>query len=133
MRANGVPSFPDPGSGGGLQLPNNMNPASPAFQTAQRACQSLLPGPAGRAPATEQQKLTLLNLARCMRAHGVSGFPDPVSSPQANPTGLAMAFGSPGAFLVIPDRLDPQSPSFRHAATACGFPGASSGGVPSSL
>jgi hypothetical protein len=133
MRANGVPSFPDPSSGGGLELPDGINRASPAFQTAQRTCRSLMPtGPAGRAPATEQQKQTMLNLSRCMRAHGVSGFPDPVGSPPANPEGFAMAFGRPGAFLVIPDGLDPESPAFKQAATTCSFPGASRGAVSSS-
>jgi hypothetical protein len=124
MRANGVPSFPDPSGGGGLQIPNDINPSSPAFQTAQRACQSLMPGGSGPARATEQQKERLFTLARCMRAHGVSGFPDPVASPPANPAGLAIAFGRPGAFLVIPDTLNPRSPTFRQAATTCGMPGA---------
>jgi hypothetical protein len=74
----------------------------------------------------------MLKLSRCMRAHGVSGFPDPVGAPPANPVGFAMAFGRPGAFLVIPDRLDPQAPAFKQAATACSFPGASRGMVANS-
>ena len=64
------------------------------------------------------------NLARCMRAHGVSGFPDPVSAPPADPAGMALAFGRPGAFLVIPAALDPHSPTFEQAAKACQLPGA---------
>jgi hypothetical protein len=124
VRAHGVPNFPDPGSGGGLQIPNDINPASPAFQTAQRACQSLMPGgPGGPGAATAQQKQTMLQLARCMRVHGVPDFPDPVSSPPANPAGLALAFGRPGAFIVIPDTLNPQSPKFKQAAKACRLPG----------
>jgi hypothetical protein len=124
LRAHGVPNFPDPGSGGGLQVPTEINPASPAFQTAQRACRSLMPGGSGGpGPATAQQKEALLRLALCMRGHGVSAFPDPVSSPPANPAGLALAFGRPGAFIVVRDTLDPQSPRFKQAARACGFPG----------
>jgi hypothetical protein len=122
MRRNGVSSFPDPGSNG-IVVPNSINPASPAFQTAQRACQSLMPGPAARGPADEQERATLLGLSRCMRAHGVSGFPDPVKSPPASPAGFAMAFGRPGAYLVIPDALNPRSPAYRRAAGACGLPG----------
>lgn len=123
IRANGVPNFPDP-SGGGVQIPNDVNPSSPAFQTAQRACKSLMPGGSGPPPATGEQKEAMFNLARCMRAHGVSGFPDPVSSPPANPAGMAVAFGRPGAFLVIPDTLKPDSPTFQQAAKTCHLPGA---------
>ena len=124
MRANGVPGFPDPaGGGGGVQIPDSINPASPAFQSAQHACRRLMPGPAGNTSATAQQKRMMLRLSRCMRAHGVSGFPDPVSSPPANPAGMALAFGRPGAFIVIPQSLDPQSPVFRAAAKLCHLPG----------
>lgn len=124
LRTHGVPNFPDPGGGGGLQIPNGINPASPAFQTAQRECRSLMPGGSGPGAATGQQKEMMLRLARCMRVHGVSGFHDPVSSPPANPAGFALAFGRPGAFIVVPDSLDPQSPTFKQAAKTCGLPGA---------
>jgi hypothetical protein len=46
MRRHGVPGFPDPvfeGNGARLQLSAGVNPASPAFKTAQRACGSPLP------------------------------------------------------------------------------------------
>lgn len=124
MRANGVSNFPDPGGGGGVVVPNDVNPSSPAFQTAQRACQSLMPGGGGPPQATGEQKEAMLQLARCMRARGVSGFPDPVSSPPANTVGLALAFGRPGAFLVIPNTLNPHSPTFEQAAKTCQLPGA---------
>jgi hypothetical protein len=123
LRANGVPNFPDPTGGGGVNIPNDINPASPAFQAAQQACQSLMPGGSGPGRATADQKRALLNLSRCMRAHGVSGFPDPVSSPPANPAGMAIGFGRPGAFIVIPETLDPSSPRFQQAAKTCHLPG----------
>jgi hypothetical protein len=124
MRANGVPSFSDPsGGGGGVQIPNSVDVNSPAFQHAQKTCGGLIPGPGGRPAATAQQKETMLALSRCMRAHGVSGFPDPVSSPPANPAGMALAFGRPGAFIVVAQALQPQAPVFRTAAKACHFPG----------
>jgi hypothetical protein len=59
-----------------------------------------------------------------MREHGVSGFPDPTSSPPSNPAGFRLAFGQPGAFIAIPSSIDPQSPAFQQAAKACQFPGA---------
>ena len=61
MRTHGVPSFPDPefSSGGGVGIhiggrkggPSRIDPSSPAFQAAQKACQSIMPGPKGGGPA----------------------------------------------------------------------------------
>jgi hypothetical protein len=52
MRGHGVPNFPDPViSGGGVQLKlTGINPSSPQFKSAQRACQSLAPGGAPPGP-----------------------------------------------------------------------------------
>jgi hypothetical protein len=54
MRAHGLPDFPDPTfSNGGAQLKlgggkaGGLNPRSPVFQAAQKACQSVMPGPPG--------------------------------------------------------------------------------------
>jgi hypothetical protein len=50
MRSHGVPKYPDPqvSSDGGMQQtinPNEgVNPSSPQFQAAQKACQKLVPG-----------------------------------------------------------------------------------------
>jgi hypothetical protein len=52
MRTHGVPNFPDPTfSGGGVRLKlkaggaNGIDPNSPQFTAAQKACQSIAPGP----------------------------------------------------------------------------------------
>jgi hypothetical protein len=48
MRAHGLPDFPDPKiSGGGIQLSigKGLDPNSPVFKAAQKACQSVMPGP----------------------------------------------------------------------------------------
>jgi len=59
MRTHGVPSFPDPEfshGGGAVRIhigdarkggPSGIDPNSPEFQTAQKACQSLIGGPKG--------------------------------------------------------------------------------------
>jgi len=58
MRTHGVPSFPDPefsrgGGGVGIRIgsgkggPSRIDPSSPHFQAAQKACQSIMPGPKG--------------------------------------------------------------------------------------
>lgn len=131
MRAHGVPNFPDPSSGGSIQLPNGVNPQSPAFQSAQRACFKLFPGGGpGRGGSSEARKEQLLKLAECMRAHGFSSFPDPTSSPpSAPPSGGGIAFGAPGAFIAVPQSLI-QSPGFKQAAAACSFPGIGGGKGP---
>jgi hypothetical protein len=54
MRSHGVPNFPDPEfhSGGGVGIRiggkgSGIDPNSPQFQAAQKACRSLMPGPKG--------------------------------------------------------------------------------------
>lgn len=133
MRTHGVPGFPDPGSGGGIQFSDKsgINPQSPAFRAAQSVCFKLLPGGGpGRGHISEARKLMMLKLAQCMRAHGLSTFPDPSAAPpSAPPSGGGVAFGSPGAFLAISQTMI-QSPGFKQAAAACGFPGFGGGGGP---
>ncbi len=55
MRTHGVPNFPDPTfSGGGVRLQlkaagaGGIDPESPQFRAAQKACQSIAPGPGGK-------------------------------------------------------------------------------------
>jgi hypothetical protein len=132
MRSHGVPNFPDPGGGGGgFQIPagSGVDPASPAFQSAQKDCQKLLPfGGPGRGQSSEARKLQLLKLAECMRSHGIASFPDPSNSPpSAPPAGGGIAFGGPGGFISVPQTLI-NSPGFKQAGQACGFPGLRGGG-----
>jgi hypothetical protein len=65
----------------------------------------------------------MLHLAQCMRKHGLPSFPDPTASPPSPGNGIGLAFGGPGSFIAVPQNLI-QSPAFKQAATACGFPGA---------
>jgi len=126
MRSHGVPNFPDPSAGGGIQISSSsgIDPRSPAFQSAQSECSKLLPGGGpGRGLAPESRKLALVKLAECMRQQGLSAFPDPTSTPPSPGAGIGIAFGSPGAFIAVPQSLI-QSPAFNQAATACDFPGA---------
>jgi hypothetical protein len=87
MRAQGVASFPDPGS---LQTSAAIRAfksqvvhsvaslaSSPTFQTAQRACAQYYGPPTTSPPVSPQEMEKLLAVARCMRSHGVAGFPDP--------------------------------------------------------
>jgi hypothetical protein len=78
MRAHGVHDFPDPGSKVGAGPGGQLDPYDPTFEAAYQACQSVLP--AGQDTLTQMHsRLAKLGLgfARCMRAHGIAGFPDP--------------------------------------------------------
>jgi len=131
MRSHGVPNFPDPGAGGGIQISSGsgINPQSPAFQSSQNACSKLMPGLGqGRGPAPESRKIEMVKLAECMRKHGLESFPDPTATPPSPGSGLGIAFGSPGSFIAVPQSLI-QSPGFNQAAATCGFPGVGRVGV----
>jgi len=121
MRSHGVPSFPDPGSsGGGVPLPQG---SSPALEAAVRDCHALEPGGAAPPKATRQQRAMMLHLSQCMRRHGITDFPDPVTSLPSSPAGLSLVFGVRGAVIAIPKTINPKSPRFSQAAKACQFPG----------
>jgi hypothetical protein len=122
MRNHGVSNFPDPvvhSSAGSQSVGIKVDPSitgSPAFTSAQKACQSILPtaSPSQQASNDRAKEEHLLAFARCMRAHGITSFPDP--DPQGN---------------IRPDRLsaagvDLQSPAVQKAAYTCA---PTSGGV----
>jgi hypothetical protein len=89
MRANGVPNFPDPNPSGDFELGSagGLGPSSPAFTAAQAKCQKFMGTPCGLggssvSPQVKAQSLAKLRgIAVCMRAHGVSQFPDPSPRP----------------------------------------------------
>jgi hypothetical protein len=128
MRSHGVPHFPDPRQvGGAIQIPGSqsgMNPQAPAFTSAQRACRPLLPG--GGEPTHADQKhalARLLHISRCMRAHGVSAFPDPKLSPPSDRAGYSAIMSNDGLWLAIPSSIDVRSSAFAHAAAVCNLQG----------
>jgi hypothetical protein len=128
MRANGVPNFPDPNpSGGGFEV-TGVTRSSPAFRAAQIRCQRYmaLPGAAGSSVDSPQQAAKamaqLRTVAECMRAHGISDFPDPRPTRPAN-----LSLGEyteitdyMGLFLLFPASINMQSPAWNQAAAACG-------------
>jgi hypothetical protein len=137
MRSHGVSNFPDPTTPGSDkeflvgQIPG-IDPNSPAFESGHTACKHLLPG-GGTASqrATVQVMAQLLGTSRCMRAHGVTGFPDPTTSAPSNQAAYLaiIGFGGPNsppgappvAYLAVPNSINPNSPVAEHAATACHF------------
>jgi hypothetical protein len=115
MRSHGEPSFPDPTVAGTFTLNgSNINPQSPAYQTARQRCSKQRAAMAGSSPykrtATENQKLRDLKFAKCMRSHGVTDYPDPTYV--ATPDG--------GSELApLPSSINQQSPGFISAQKAC--------------
>jgi hypothetical protein len=112
MRTHGVPNFPDPPAGGGIHITpgSGLNPRSPAFQAARLTCRKLLPGLGPPRVVPESVKLQAVRHAECMRAHGVTNYPDP-NFPAGG-----------GVESFIPSSADASAPVFQSAAKACGGP-----------
>jgi hypothetical protein len=92
MRDHGVSNFPDPkvstnGSGTQIAIHVVANAQSPQFIAAQKACRGLMPQPSPAEVAAQQRAhmAGLLSFARCLRAHGLTSFPDPNSQGQLTP------------------------------------------------
>ena len=122
MREHGISDFPDPTSDGGLALNANgptsdLDPNSPQFQAAGKACKRLLPNGGQPAPVDPELRDKLLAYSKCMRAHGIGDFPDPTDG------GLQIQ-STPGS------DLDPTNPQFKAADQACKHlvPGGGKGG-----
>jgi hypothetical protein len=108
MRTHGEPGFPDPtlsahavsfGSG-------HIDQHTQAYESAATTCKRLVPQGGPPSPAQIQAAIAaLLKNAKCMRAHGVANFPDPVV------TGHSIGLSLRG--------MDPNSPLFRSAQEAC--------------
>jgi hypothetical protein len=124
MRSHGVPNFPDATSDGEIQIQagSGVNPQSPAFRAAQELCAALLPrgAPSKLGPPSGQAEQRMLAVSKCMRAHDVSGFPDPtLGPPPPNPQEYSIAMGRGGVSLLVPRTIDVSSPVFKQAAIAC--------------
>lgn len=109
MRSHGVKNFPDPqisGNGISMKVGKDLNPNSPTFQSAQKACQKYQPVPTA-APGKGADPTKVAAWAACMRAHGLPHFPDPTIDNGA----LKLNLTGTG--------IDPQSGAFQNAMTAC--------------
>jgi hypothetical protein len=90
MRADGLPGFPDPLPGQVVaKFPDaqDLGVGASLYQTAQNACEHLLPN-GGGAPdgAAVQQELSgMRSFSQCMRSHGVPNWPDPIVDSQGRP------------------------------------------------
>lgn len=89
------------------EIVQGVNPSSPQFQSAQKACHHLLPGRAPTAAQVQAMLRSLVKAAACMRAHGYPGYPDPAEQD-----------GQPVP-VPLPASIDTTSPQFLAALKAC--------------
>lgn len=112
MRSHGIAKFPQPqitANRASIQISpaSGIDPKSPRFRAAQSACKHYLPN-GGVAPTiTAADQADYLKAVACMRAHGITGFPDPVFS------------GPNGVRFNLPASMDPNSTAFRRARVIC--------------
>ena len=118
MRAHGLSNFPDPGSGGGLQI-TGLNPRSPAFRSAQQVCRKYLPNGGPSTHMSESELRRAFVFARCMRSHGQPNFPDPTQG--AAPSNSEPVLVLQGMFFKLSPGLSPKSPAFQEAVSRCGI------------
>lgn len=128
MRSHGVPNFPDPNAQGVISMNSSsgLDPGSPQFQQAQRSCAKDLPNGGTPSPAQQaQMRQQALAFSACMRSHGLSKFPDPQFSTGGHVT---MSIGADSG-------IDPRSPQFQAAQTACQglLPGRTASGSPGAV
>lgn len=107
MRGNGVPNFPDPdvGDHGEMRVTIPDGTDKTAVDRAVEKCRHLLPNGGEPGKADPEQVEKLREYAKCMRANGVPGFPDPTGG------GLQIDGGKLG--------VDPQGATFKAAEEKC--------------
>jgi hypothetical protein len=105
MRSHGDPAFPDPGPNGAFPNENgSLDRTSAAYKTALAACKSLQPNSPPDQAELQAMYQRLLKFSSCMRAHGMTNFPNPT-----------LDKGGVG----ISDHIDPNSPQYKTAHAAC--------------
>jgi hypothetical protein len=112
MRAHGIAKFPDPGADGNITIQPGLglDPNSDQMKAATEACEPLAPAganPPGAKKADPQEQQRYLAFAKCMRDHGITGYPDPTTRSDGS-----MSLG-------LPKDIDINSTQFKAAQQAC--------------
>jgi hypothetical protein len=113
MRTHGEPNMPEPTFRGNhvtinINASSSVNPNSPQFTAASKACKHLLPngGVSKGNTITTADQADYLKAAGCMRSHGIPNFPDPTFQDNS------VAFNSRTP-------IDTSSPQFKRALATC--------------
>jgi hypothetical protein len=114
MRSHGVSGYPDPqvttnpGGSVAIGIAGQSGPgASPAFQSAQKACSGILLAQTSTDGPSGPSRQEFLAFAHCLHTRGVLDFPDP--NAQGQITGQ----------MIDSSGVDLRAPSFMIAADAC--------------
>lgn len=116
MRTHGIADFPDPDTSGNIDIKglhpgpgSDLDPSNARFRAAASACRSLQPpGFLSSQHPDQAQIAQALDWARCMRAHGVTNFPDPDGT------------GRISVHLLRSAGVDLNSPQSQAALKTCG-------------
>ncbi len=117
MRSHGIHNWPDPNSNGQFNKTQTtlqrLGVLQSQLQAAEKACQYLYPN-SGESQQAEDQKMmnAMLKFARCMRAHGVPNWPDPLAESDPGEP------GTPGFPRNMPG-VNQSAPRVKHAMKAC--------------
>jgi hypothetical protein len=117
MRSHGVQHWPDPESSGQFDKTKltlqQLGVVQSQLQIARRACQHLYPSDNQSPQATTQQVMNaLVRFARCVRAHGVTNWPDPLAESDPGQP------GTPGFPRDIPG-VNQNAPQVKNAMGKC--------------
>jgi len=100
MRKNGVGDFPDPNASG--EFPSFGISVTPAvWSSAVHACKAFQPPGSLSAHMTPTQLSAAVKFARCVRAHGVKDFPDPVNGQPLIDTTHIPSANRPGGMTIL--------------------------------
>jgi hypothetical protein len=117
MRSHGVQHWPDPDGNGQFAKSKltlrQLGVVQSQLQAAQRACQHLYPN-SGQSSQTGDQTMmsAMFKFARCVRARGVSNWPDPVAESDPGQP------GTPGFPRSMPG-INQSSPAVTTAMKSC--------------
>ena len=110
IRSHGEPGWPDPNSQGNFVIDGKKDhltgQSSPQMQSANKACQHLLPNGGQETAAQLRKDLSqALKFVACMRSHGIPDFPDPVVQD--------------GGVVIHGGSFGPNSPQMKSGQRAC--------------
>ena len=117
MRSHGVQHYPDPYSSGTFDksklTTQQLAVSTSVINSAAKACQHLYPTNNESSQAYDQRVMTALwQFARCVRANGVSAWPDPL--PESDPGQP----NTPGFPRDMPD-INQNAPTVKVAMNKC--------------
>jgi hypothetical protein len=99
MRGQGLSDFPDPNADNDFEYGISVSPD--VWKRAVDACKDLEPPGAFSTDRTPDQQAAGLVFARCIRAHGVKDFPDPVDGEPLVNTYKIPSSNAPGGMDIL--------------------------------